>query len=48
MRKQFLATLMSLLVVAIITATAQTQGEAPEASKPAALRGVSVVPTDDG
>jgi type IV pilus assembly protein PilQ len=39
---------MSLLVVAIITATAQTQGAAPEASKPAALRGVSVVPTDDG
>ena len=48
MRKQFLITLMSLLVVAIITATAQTQGAAPEASKPAALRGVSVVPTDDG
>jgi len=48
MRKQFLIVVLSLLVVALITAAAQTQGAGPEVSQHAALRGVSVVPTDDG
>ena len=48
MRKQFLAVLMSLLVVAFITAAAQTQGAGTEASKHAALQSVNVVRTDDG
>ena len=48
MRKQFLAILMSLLVVAFIAATAQTQGAGTDASKHAALQSVDVVRTDDG
>ncbi len=48
MRKQFLAFLMSLLVVAFITAAAQTQGAGTDASKHAALQSVNVVRTDDG
>jgi AMIN domain len=48
MRKQFLIVVLSLLVVALITAAAQTQGAGPEVSRHAALRGVSVVSTDDG
>ncbi len=48
MRKQFLAFLMSLLVVALITAAAQTQGAGTDTSKHAALQSVKVVRTDDG
>ena len=48
MRKQFLVVLLSLLVVALITAAAQTQGAGPEASRHAALQSVNVVRTDDG
>ena len=48
MRKQFLAVLLSLLVVALITAAAQTQGAGTEASKHAALQRVNVVRTADG
>jgi hypothetical protein len=48
MRKQFLAVLLSSLVVALITATAQTQGAGSEPSKHAALKSVNVVRTDDG
>jgi type IV pilus assembly protein PilQ len=48
MRKQFLAILMSLLVVAFITAAAQTQGAGTDASRHAALQSVDVVRTDDG
>ena len=39
---------MSLLVVAFITAAAQTQGADTDASKHAALQSVNVVRTDDG
>ncbi len=46
MRKQSLAVFLSLLVVALITAAAQTQG--PEASQHAALKSVNVVRTGDG
>ena len=48
MRKQFLAFLMSLLVVALITTAAQTQGAGTDASKPAALQSVNVLRMDDG
>jgi len=48
MRKQFLAVLLSLLVVALITAAAQTQGAGAQASEHAALQSVKVVRTDDG
>jgi len=48
MRKQFLAFLMSLLVVALITTAAQTQGVGTEGSKPAALQSVNVLRMDDG
>jgi type IV pilus assembly protein PilQ len=48
MRKQFLALLMSLLAVALITAAAQTQGAGTDASRHAALKSVNVVRTDDG
>jgi type IV pilus assembly protein PilQ len=48
MRKQFLAFLMSLLVVALITAAAQTQGAGTDPSKPAALQSVNVLRMDDG
>ncbi len=48
MRKQFLAVLLSLLVVALITAAAQTQGAGAQASEHAALQSVNVVRTDDG
>jgi len=46
MRKQFLAFLMSLLVVAFITAAAQTQGTG--VSTHAALQSVNVLRMDDG
>ncbi len=46
MRKQFLAFLMSLLVVAFITAAAQTQGAG--VSTHAALQSVNVLRMDDG
>jgi len=48
MRKQFLAVLLSSLVVALITAAAQTQGAGTEVSKHAALQSINVVRTDDG
>ncbi len=48
MRKQFLAVLLSLMVVAFITTAAQTQGAGTEASKHAALQSVKVVHTADG
>jgi type IV pilus assembly protein PilQ len=48
MRKQFLAVLLSLLVVAIITAAAQTQSVGADASTHASLQSVKVVRTDDG
>jgi type IV pilus assembly protein PilQ len=48
MRKQFLAFLMSMLVVALITAAAQTQGAGTDASKHAALQSVNVLRMDDG
>jgi type IV pilus assembly protein PilQ len=48
MRKQLLAVLLSALVMAFITATAQTQGAGTEVSRHAALHSVNVVRTDDG
>ncbi len=48
MRKQLLAVLLSALVMAFITATAQTQGAGTEVSRHAALNSVNVVRTDDG
>ncbi len=48
MRKQFLAFLMSLLVVVFITAAAQTQSAGTDAPKHAALQKVNVVRTGDG
>jgi type IV pilus assembly protein PilQ len=39
---------MSLLAMALITAAAQTQGAGTDASRPAALKSVNVVRTDDG
>ena len=39
---------MSLLVVALITTAAQTQGAGTDASKPAALQSVNVLRMDDG
>ena len=48
MRKQFLTVLLPVLVVAIITASAQTQGAGTDAPKHAALQKVNVVRTGDG
>ncbi len=48
MRKQFLAILMSLLVVAFITAAAQTQSAGTDAPKHATLQKVNVLRTGDG
>ena len=48
MRKQFLAFLLSLLVVVLITAAAQTQGAGADAPSPPPCRSVNVVRTDDG
>ncbi len=48
MRKQFLAVLLPLLVVVLITAAAQTQSAGTDASRHAALQKVNVVRTDDG
>jgi type IV pilus assembly protein PilQ len=48
MRKQFLTVLLPVLVVVLITASAQTQSGGTDAPKHAALQKVSVVRTGDG
>ncbi|MGH9505131.1 MAG: type IV pilus secretin PilQ [Terriglobales bacterium] len=48
MRKQFLMVLLPVLVVALITASAQTQGAGTDAPQHAALQKVNVVRTADG
>ena len=48
MRKQFLTVLLPLLVMVLITASAQTQSAGTDAPKHAALQKVNVVRTDDG
>jgi type IV pilus assembly protein PilQ len=48
MRKQFLTVLLPVLVVVLITASAQTQSAGTDAPKPAALQKVNVVRTGDG
>ena len=48
MRKQFLTVLLPVLVVVLITASAQTQSAGTDAPKHAALQKVNVVRTDDG
>jgi type IV pilus assembly protein PilQ len=48
MRKQFLTVLLPVLVVVLITASAQTQSAGTDAPKHAALQKVSVVRTSDG
>jgi type IV pilus assembly protein PilQ len=48
MRKQFLTVLLPLLVMALITAAAQTQSTGTQASRHAALQKVNVVRMDDG
>ncbi len=48
MRKQFLTVLVPMLVMVLITASAQTQGAGTDAPKHAALQKVNVVRTADG
>jgi type IV pilus assembly protein PilQ len=48
MRKQFLTVLLPVLVVVLITASAQTQSAGTDAPKHAALQKVNVVRTGDG
>ena len=48
MRKQFLTVLLPMLVMVLITASAQTQGAGTDAPKHAALQKVNVVRTADG
>ena len=48
MRKQFLTVLLPVLVVVLITASAQTQSAGTDAPKHAALQKVNVVRTSDG
>jgi type IV pilus assembly protein PilQ len=48
MRKQLVTVLLLMLVMALITASAQTQGAGPDAPRHAALQKVSVVRTADG
>jgi type IV pilus assembly protein PilQ len=48
MRKQLLTVLLPVLVVVLITASAQTQSAGTDAPKPAALHKVNVVRTGDG
>jgi type IV pilus assembly protein PilQ len=48
MRKQFLTVLLPVLVVVLITASAQTQSAGTDAPKHAALQTVNVVRTSDG
>ncbi len=48
MRKQFLTVLLPMLVMALITASAQTQGAGTDAPQHAALQKVNVVRTADG
>ena len=48
MRKQFLTVLLPVLVVVLITASAQTQSAGTDAPRPAALQKVNVVRTADG
>ncbi len=48
MRKQFLTVLLPMLVMVLMTASAQTQGAGTDAPQHAALQKVNVVPTADG
>ncbi len=48
MRKPFLNVILPVVVVALITASAQTQSAGPDAPKPAALRKINVLRTSDG
>jgi len=48
MRKQFLTVLLPMLVMVLMTASAQTQGAGTEAAQHAALQKVNVVRTADG
>src|SRR5882724_4503220 len=48
MRKQFLTVLLPVLVMVLITASAQTQSAGTDAPKHAALQKVNVVRTSDG